>query len=728
VRSKLLCVVLATIMILSGTVIPMLADTTPGVDTTSRLAGQDHYQTSVAIAEAYNNNGDCGNVILASGDSFSDALSANILSKKMNAPILLVGTTVNASSDAFNYLYTHESRQRGTVYIIGGTGVIGPDFETKLASMMFTNIKRLGGTDRYDTNMLIVNEVNVSQCTPVCIASGENFPDALSIASYSGSKQYPTLLVGADYLPEKTKNYLLSEKPSSVYITGGTSVVSQDLESQINALVPGATVARLAGNDRFGTNAAVLNGFSPAPDTIYLASGDDFQDVLAGSALAAKTGNPIILVDNQLSTLPTAVEAYLEKLNGSGIQPNIISIGGTDVVPDVLFKQGENAFSDRGNNGSKDKPQINVNPRIAAGWDTAYYLDSSGHVWDWGGYGEISSGLAITSSPKLNPVCSTVPVQVSNLSDVVSIAAGNNSGYALDSSGNVWTWGSNYSGQLGNGTTSDSSTPVKVSNLSNIVAIAAKDVTNYALDGSGHVWTWGSNFYGQLGNGTSGGKDISTTPVQISKLTNINIVAIAAGPVTGYALDSSGHVWAWGDGIYGELGNGTTTDLKGPVQVPNLPKIVAIDGGVDGYALDDYGYVWSWGENLDGSLGKGISSNLIITGPAKVSNLSNIVAIAAGGDTQYALDGSDHVWSWGHNYGGQLGNNTVKNNTTVPVQVSNLKNIVSIAGGFVIGYALDSSGHVWAWGEGNYGQFGNGTSSVDSFSITPVQVSNLPPK
>ncbi|MDR3600222.1 MAG: cell wall-binding repeat-containing protein [Desulfosporosinus sp.] len=342
--NKLLGVVLATILVLLVSVVPVSAETVNGINATSRLAGQDHYQTSVAIAEAYNHNGDCGNVILASGDSFPDALSASILSKKMNAPILLVGSTVNASSDTFNYLYTHASQQRGNVYIVGGTGVIGPDFETKLASMGYSNIKRLGGTDRYDTNMLLVNEVNVTQGTPVFIASGENFPDALSISSFSGSKQYPTLLVGVDYLPDKTKGYLLNEKPSAVYIAGGTSVVSQDIENQINALVPGATVTRLAGDDRFGTNAAVINEFSSTPDTIYLANGDDFPNVLAGSALAAKTGNPIILVDNQLSTLPSAAEAYLNELNDSGIQANSIALGGTDVVSDDLIQQFENAF------------------------------------------------------------------------------------------------------------------------------------------------------------------------------------------------------------------------------------------------------------------------------------------------------------------------------------------------------------------------------------------------
>lgn len=113
--NKIWSIVLATILILSGTVVPVSAETVTGTNATSRLAGQGHYQTSVAIAEAYNNNGECGNVILVSGNSFPDALSASILSKKLNAPILLVNTTVNASSDAFNYLYTHESQQRGTV-------------------------------------------------------------------------------------------------------------------------------------------------------------------------------------------------------------------------------------------------------------------------------------------------------------------------------------------------------------------------------------------------------------------------------------------------------------------------------------------------------------------------------------------------------------------------------------------------------------------------------------
>lgn len=96
-KYKLLGVLLLIILILYGTVVPVSAETGTGINgTVSRLAGQDYCQTSVVIANAYNNNSECNNIILASGNS--------ILSKKVNAPVLLVGSTVNDSSDAFTYM------------------------------------------------------------------------------------------------------------------------------------------------------------------------------------------------------------------------------------------------------------------------------------------------------------------------------------------------------------------------------------------------------------------------------------------------------------------------------------------------------------------------------------------------------------------------------------------------------------------------------------------------
>jgi len=774
VRNKLMCVVLATILVIFGTVVPVSAGTVDGADTISRLAGQDHYQTSVAIAGAYNNNDECGNVIFASGNSFPDALSASLLSKKYSAPILLVGTTVNASSDAFNYLNTHATQQKGTVYIVGGTGVIGSDFETKLKSMGYSNIKRFSGTDRYDTNMLIVNDVNVTQGTPVFIASGENFPDALSISSISGSKRYPTLLAGVNYLSEETKSYLLSEKPSTVYIVGGTSVVSQDLENQIKALVPNTMLTRLAGEDRFGTNAAVLNEFSSAPETIYLANGDDFQDVLAGSALAAKKGDPIILVDNQRSTLSPAVKDYLKNLSSLGIQPNVIALGGTEVVSDSMMQQINNDFSGLTNistpqgatgtdNSALIEKQQKADPsRIALGYDVDYYLDSTGHVWAWGNgtsgeLGNGTTGTQLNPSGSVNPVYgSTVPVKVSNLSNIVSIAAGGYTCYALDSSGHVWAWGFGDSGQLGNGTKGTqlnagkypiygSIIPVQVSNLTDIVSITAGEFNGYALDSSGHVWSWGAGW------GSPDGSLNSSVPVQVSTLTNIISISANAEGDEAFAYDNSGQVWAWG-----HFGSGVSTmvpiedpnQATVPVQLTNLKNIVAIayegfgdkgiwhasSGNAWGiqtgdqlwYALDSSGQVWSW--DFSGWYAK---EGLKIT-PVKVPNLFNIKAIVGRGEDSsweiynsgYALDSYGTIWAWGDGSHDKLGKDgTATQNPPLTFWISKLTSIVEIAGNNDNCYALDSSSNVWAWGKNSCGQLGDGTT-IDSSN--PYKVLGLP--
>lgn len=305
----------------------------------ARLAGQDRFETARTIGEDYN-SGKCTSIILASGNNFPDALSSSILSKKFAAPVLLVGDTVEQSSEALSYIAAH-SYPDTKIYIIGGTGIIGSSFETELIKGGHVNIERVSGYDRYDTAMAVVEKANVNLGTPVLVASGENFPDALGVSSFSGSNQYPTLLVGQNYLSDKTKNYLASNKPSTVYIVGGVFVVSQAVEDQIKELVPTAVIKRLAGNDRFDTVAAVINEFSASPKTVFLANGFNFPDALAGSALAAKNGDPVLLIDNNSGTLPPAIEAYLKKLRDAGSRPMVRALGGTAVVPDTLIQQAE---------------------------------------------------------------------------------------------------------------------------------------------------------------------------------------------------------------------------------------------------------------------------------------------------------------------------------------------------------------------------------------------------
>lgn len=304
-----------------------------------RLAGQDSYKTAKTIAEEYE-SGQCENIILVSGLNYTDALSSNILSKKFDAPILLAGATVAESSDAFAYIAAHATSDT-KIIIIGGTGAISPEFETALVKGGYANIERLSGFDRYDTAMAVASKANVVSGTPVVVVSGESFPDALSAASFVGSEQFPTLLVSQNSMSDKTKAYISSNQPTMVYIVGGASVVSQAVEAQIKELAPNAAVKRLAGNDRFDTAGAVLNEFSANPNTIYLANGYDYRDAIAGSALAAKTGDPVLLIDPSLNTLPPAIKTYLTKVRDAGNYPTVRALGGSVVVPDSLIKQAQ---------------------------------------------------------------------------------------------------------------------------------------------------------------------------------------------------------------------------------------------------------------------------------------------------------------------------------------------------------------------------------------------------
>ena len=275
--------------------------------------------------------------------------------------------------------------------------------------------------------------------------------------------------------------------------------------------------------------------------------------------------------------------------------------------------------------------------------------------------------------------------------------------------GNLWTWGWNQYGQLGNGTTTESNAPAPVTGISGVIAVSGGIYHSLALKSDGTVWAWGANDSGQLGNGTT---TESLTPVQVTGLSGI--VAISAGYFHNLALKQDGTVWVWGDNSHGQLGLGTTTNSDIPLQLNSLTGVIAISGGYyHSLALKSDGTVWAWGMNDHGQLGDSTTVERDI--PVQVAGLNGVSAISAGDWHSLVLKSDGTVWAWGANDSGQLGNGTIAQ-SLIPVQVTGLTGISSVSAGGRNSLALGLNGAVWGWGLNDNGELGNNTTTDSTIS------------
>ena len=209
-----------------------------------------------------------------------------------------------------------------------------------------------------------------------------------------------------------------------------------------------------------------------------------------------------------------------------------------------------------------------------------------------------STGWGLNSSGEIGNDSTTLrssPVTIHVLGGVriAQVSAGFGFSLAVDTDGQVWAWGNNGQGRLGDGTATERHSPIKLAGISNVAAVAAGSDHSLALTRDGQVWAWGDNSRGQLGDGTT---TIRTTPGHVAALTG-TFVKIATGNEHSLALRSDGTVWAWGNNFNKQLGDGTTTDRHLPVQVQGLPAgIQGIDAGTgSSAATDGTQAIWAWG-------------------------------------------------------------------------------------------------------------------------------------
>ena len=265
---------------------------------------------------------------------------------------------------------------------------------------------------------------------------------------------------------------------------------------------------------------------------------------------------------------------------------------------------------------------------------------------------------------------------------------------------------------------------------SDLPYISGGDLFSLAIKSDGTIAAWGYNRSGQLGNGEEWGGTYEGIPVPVQVIGLSRVISVAGGNSHSVALRNDGTVWAWGNNYLGQLGEGAGyLGTNQPVQVIGLSGVIAIDTGYShSLALKSDETLWAWGNNSSGQLGDGNGGFSTCSAvPVQVIGLYGVIAFDASAHCLAAKsDGT--LWAWGNNDCFQLGDGTTTDRTT-PVQVSGISGAVAVAAGYRHSLAVKSDGTVWAWGWNGYGQLGNGhpTDYYDTnyFSTVPVQAIGL---
>jgi alpha-tubulin suppressor-like RCC1 family protein len=340
-------------------------------------------------------------------------------------------------------------------------------------------------------------------------------------------------------------------------------------------------------------------------------------------------------------------------------------------------------------------------------------------AWGRNTTGQLGDG---TTTSTTTPVKVHLPAGT----QVTQVRAGCADTLALTARGHVLAWGSDSDGQLGDGRITDSATPVRVKlpRGTKITAIRAGCEHSLALTSKGQVLAWGYNHGGELGNGSTANSDV---PVRVRLPRHAKVTAVSAGQYFSLARTAKGQVLAWGDNDSGELGNGTTASSDVPVRValPAGVRATAVSAEEEtSLARTSGGGLFGWGDNSLGQLGDGtttssdtpVSIPILVRGPS----LGHLVSLFGGCGHTVVLFSSGKVLAWGSNVFGQLGDGTTTgSDTPVVVMLPASTKVAAISAGCATSYALTRNGHMLAWGLGAIGELGDGSTTS---SDMPVRV------
>lgn len=350
---------------------------------------------------------------------------------------------------------------------------------------------------------------------------------------------------------------------------------------------------------------------------------------------------------------------------------------------------------------------------LATGYSHTCAVLSTGALRCWGGNAGGQLGIGTIER-------SLLPVDVIGLSSgVTAVVAGTYYTCALLDTGGVKCWGTNTSGQLGDGTTVRRLTAVDVDGLtSGVAAIAGGSEHTCAALAAGGVKCWGRNNRGQLGDGTT---EMRISPVDVTGLSS-GAIGISAGWFHSCAVMGDGTMRCWGRNVDGQLGDGTMEERHTPVEVTGVTGslVVASCGGYHTCAIHETGSLWCWGRNEQGQLGDGTNTRRIL--PTPVSGMGSDVTFVDSGQTFTCAVQAGGLKCWGGSGSGELGDGTLTARSTPTAVLGLEERAAAVSAGASHACGLLETGGVMCWGDNAEGKLGDGRSSVVSL---PHEVEDL---
>ena len=275
---------------------------------------------------------------------------------------------------------------------------------------------------------------------------------------------------------------------------------------------------------------------------------------------------------------------------------------------------------------------------------------------------------------------------------VSAVSLGNSHSAVITGNGDLYLWGKNYFGELGDGSRTDCSKPEKI--MESVVAASLGQEDSAAITENGDLYLWGFNTHGQLGDG-----DIidSRVPKKIME----HVKKVSLGTYCSAAITENGDLYLWGANGVGKIGDGTTIERYTPQKVMEHVAEVSL-GAAHSAAITENGDLYLWGCNNQGQLGDGTQENCYK--PEKI--MEHVTAVSLGGAHSAAITENGDLYLWGYNYWRQIGDGT-QENSTKPKKI--MEHVIAVSLGQSHSAAITEDGSLYTWGSNSCGQLGDGT-------------------